>query len=853
MKSTKSALNHLPFLILLSFISIMGALLLNICIWQEALAVHFLLTSNIDFGYYGISLKIDRNDYPHISYCATHSSERVKYASWNGTAWYIEYVDPAPYAGRYSSLALDSNDYPHISYYDQLNGDLKYASWNGTAWYIETVDTVGDVGLNTSLALDRNDYPHISYVRYFDGGYKDLKYASWNGTAWSIETVPTTEGVGWFNSLALDSNDLPYISYWAASYGDPLCLVHWNGTSWQTVTVFSSGIIGYNSLVLDSHDYPHISFTDSWEGCLKYASWNGSNWGFECVDNIGVSYNYNSLALDSDGYPHISYRADEISGYCLKYARWNGSAWYIENVTAPGIEVCFTSLALDGNNYPHIAYSNFTNGGTLCYARWSDVIAPVVTSVGATDINTTAAILHGDLTVLGTAASCNVTFQWGTTSGTYPNETTAQAKNTIGAFSANLTGLNPDTTYYFRAKAVGDGTSYGDEKSFTTGITPPSVSTNPANGITTTSAILNGNLTSLGTADNVTVSFQWRGSSDNYTDETPLEVKSSIGTFGFNLTGLNTSTTYHFRARAVGDGASYGDDRSFTTAGASYPVETVTGTGIVSLSSDAGNITTLAAVAEETLPTAGKPVGVTFPHGLFSFNITNITPGSCVIVTITLPSAVPVGTTYWKYHASEGGWIQIPMGSDDGDNVITITLCDGGLGDDDGLPNGTIVDPGGPATPTPAPASAPSSPGTRASPTPPRPLNPAQMSAQYLSISPQQASANQPVTITTNVVNTGGEAGNYNLVLKINGQVEQTKMVSVGPQGTQPVKFTVAIAQPGTYTVDIAGQKGSFTILGAGGSSAATPASGGIIAMLVVGVLVIVVSTLLILDFRRRA
>ena len=123
----------------------------------------------------------------------------------------------------------------------------------------------------------------------------------------------------------------------------------------------------------------------------------------------------------------------------------------------------------------------------------------------------------------------------------------------------------------------------------------------------------------------------------------------------------------------------------------------------------------------------------------------------------------------------------------------------------------------------------------------------------YLSVNPQQTTANQPVTITTNVVNTGDEAGNYNVVLKINGQVEQTRMVGVGPQGTQPVKFTVVKSQPGTYTVDIAGQKGSFTVLGAGGSSAATPASGGIIAMLVVGILVIIVSTLLILDSRRGA
>ncbi len=79
---------------------------------------------------------------------------------------------------------------------------------------------------------------------------------------------------------------------------------------------------------------------------------------------------------------------------------------------------------------------------------------------------------------------------------------------------------------------------------------------------------------------------------------------------------------------------------------------------------------------------------------VFYFNITGLTQGRTVVVTLTLPDNVPVGTEYWKYHASEGGWIRIPMGSDDGDNVITITLVDGGLGDDDGIANGVIVDQG---------------------------------------------------------------------------------------------------------------------------------------------------------------
>ena len=130
-------------------------------------------------------------------------------------------------------------------------------------------------------------------------------------------------------------------------------------------------------------------------------------------------------------------------------------------------------------------------------------------------------------------------------------------------------------------------------------------------------------------------------------------------------------------------------------------VAPATSTGTSRLCASSGTMENLTAVSESTLPTEGKP-NLQFPHGFFSFNVTGLTPGvgETVSVTITLPYALPAGSQYWKYHPSQGGWIQIPMGSNDGDNVITITLVDGGLGDDDAVADGTIVDQGGPGNPS---------------------------------------------------------------------------------------------------------------------------------------------------------
>ena len=130
-------------------------------------------------------------------------------------------------------------------------------------------------------------------------------------------------------------------------------------------------------------------------------------------------------------------------------------------------------------------------------------------------------------------------------------------------------------------------------------------------------------------------------------------------------------------------------------------------------------------------------------------------------------------------------------------------------------------------------------------------LRPLHVELQYLRVTPQQTTAGQPVTVMTNVVNTGSEAGNYNVVLKINGQVEQTQMVSVGAYGTQPVKFTTTKAQPGTYTVNIGDQKANFIVTGAVRGPGSAMAEGILFAAATAVIALLVV--LLVIVARRRS
>ena len=79
---------------------------------------------------------------------------------------------------------------------------------------------------------------------------------------------------------------------------------------------------------------------------------------------------------------------------------------------------------------------------------------------------------------------------------------------------------------------------------------------------------------------------------------------------------------------------------------------------------------------------------------MFTFKITGIGIGEEVTLTVELPDPMPVGTKWWKYHNNT--WSPLPIGSDNGDEIITVTLKDGRTPDDEDSTPGQITDQGGP-------------------------------------------------------------------------------------------------------------------------------------------------------------
>jgi hypothetical protein len=92
------------------------------------------------------------------------------------------------------------------------------------------------------------------------------------------------------------------------------------------------------------------------------------------------------------------------------------------------------------------------------------------------------------------------------------------------------------------------------------------------------------------------------------------------------------------------------------------------------------------------------------------------------------------------------------------------------------------------------------------------PPTPAKFSVTSLDLSSEQVEPGQEVLVTVNVTNTGGSEGSYTLDLTINGEVEQTKTVTLAASASDTVTFVVIKEELGTYTVSVDGLTKEFIV-----------------------------------------
>ena len=193
-----------------------------------------------------------------------------------------------------------------------------------------------------------------------------------------------------------------------------------------------------------------------------------------------------------------------------------------------------------------------------------------ITASEASAVTATSAILKASVNTGGAAAIGY--FEWGT-SADLGRRTDLQslAPGSGVTFVQPLSGLQPGTTYYFRAVAATSNTSpvvRAETRTFTTKSDAPAslgVRTNDASAVSSTSVELRGMINPAGAA--ATGWFEW-GSTSSLTNQTPAQsfAGSEPSSFSFSLTSLQPGTTYYFRAVGQSAGGSVrGDVKTFTT------------------------------------------------------------------------------------------------------------------------------------------------------------------------------------------------------------------------------------------------------------------------------------------------
>ncbi len=215
--------------------------------------------------------------------------------------------------------------------------------------------------------------------------------------------------------------------------------------------------------------------------------------------------------------------------------------------------------------------------------------APIVDTLSPTSIDADSATLRGKLVDTGNDSN-DIYFKWGTSSNNLNRTLDAGTKSSTGTFSENLSGLDSDETYYYKACADNsNGSDCGSIESFDTDsedndpddTNRPDVTTLNAYSIGSTTAIVDGYFDSNGCS--TTTYFEYGRTNNLGSTTATVNRGNGSGSMAYGFSSLASSTTYYYRAVAGNcEGTTRGIIKSFTTrtGGAVDPVTPVViGTG----------------------------------------------------------------------------------------------------------------------------------------------------------------------------------------------------------------------------------------------------------------------------------
>jgi hypothetical protein len=298
---------------------------------------------------------------------------------------------------------------------------------------------------------------------------------------------------------------------------------------------------------------------------------------------------------------------------------------------------------------------NGTTWTNWCGGAASSALPTIITAA-VSSIGAYTATGGGDITSDGGSSIIARGICWSTS----PNPTVSDPRTNdgtgSGSYVSSLTGLLPLTTYYVRAFAANStGLAYGNQVSFTTTATIPTLTTTAASSITGTTASSGGNITLDGGSAVTARGVCWSTSSSPTILNSKTIDGSGTGSFTSSITGLAAGTLYYVRAYATnGIGTAYGNEISFTTVAlptvTTRTPDNISGTAARSggdVTSDGGGSITAKGVCWNTSAnptTANSKTDEGAGAGAYLSNLTGLTLGN--IYHIRAYATNSAGTSY---------------------------------------------------------------------------------------------------------------------------------------------------------------------------------------------------------------
>jgi hypothetical protein len=211
-------------------------------------------------------------------------------------------------------------------------------------------------------------------------------------------------------------------------------------------------------------------------------------------------------------------------------------------------------------------------GNEVSFKTTIAILVASLTTNSATSITNSSAVLGGNISDDGNATVTDRGICYATTQNPTTTSNKLSIGNGKGAFSNTITGLTANTTYYVRAYAVNSqGIAYGNQISFATLGSLPTLTTKDVTNILETTAVTGGTvLTDDGAS--VTERGICYGTTTNPTIyDNKIAGGSGLGSFNVPLNTLIPNITYYTRAYATNkNGTAYGENKTFKTADAYY-------------------------------------------------------------------------------------------------------------------------------------------------------------------------------------------------------------------------------------------------------------------------------------------